>query len=186
MKFIESMNPKKQSVLGLDTSTNSAAWSYFENGKLVDHGEVVFKGRTSWERLAHAKEILSEQIPYTPDIIIYESAVYIQNKQTVIILAYAIGAIVSSLMLKGVQVEKTIPIEWQSFIGNKALTKAEKDSIKKQYPDKTVAQLKEKHREIRKQRTIDWVENKFGVKVDNDNQSDAIAIGWFGSERYTK
>jgi len=116
--------------------------------------------------------------------VIFESAVFVQNKKTVVLLAYSFGAIVAALMSKGTRVEEIPPITWQHAIGNKPLSKEEKLKIQKAHPDKSKSWYDNKNRETRKQRTMDWVKTKYGIDVPNDNVSDAIAIASVGYDKF--
>ena len=171
-------------VLGIDCSTQSLAFSVFEDGELVHWGEFSFGKGDLFHRLNNANRVINASLGQSQfqniDKLIYESAAYIQNKQTVILLAYAFGAAIAPFALPGVQVEKVVPMTWQSYIGNKVFTKAEKDALRVDYPGQKEAWYKEKMREIRKQRTIDFVKDKWGVEAKNDNVADAIGVGWWG------
>ncbi len=174
-----------ESVLGIDASTNSVAWCLFDKTGPVKWGEITFTGQNTFERLSDGQKKVAATIAHIDsDLIVFESAIFVQNKKTVVLLAYAFGAIVSALMGSGTKVEEIPPITWQNAIGNKALTKTEKEAIKKQYPNKSTSWYSNKFREFRKQRTMDWVENKFGIKVPNDNVSDAIAIASVGFNKF--
>ena len=70
------------------------------------------------------------------------------------------------------------PITWQSYIGNKNFTKIEKNNIKNEFPGKTDSWYKNKIREIRKQKTIDFAKS-LSVNVDSDNVADACGIAWY-------
>lgn len=116
------------------------------------------------------------------DAIFYEDAIFVQNKSSVIKLSMGLAAAVSPLAANGVKTIPVRPLVWQSYIGNKVLTKAEKESIKKKFPGKSPSWYQNKNREFRKGRTMDWVKENFGVQVATDNVSDAIGIGYWGSK----
>ena len=166
-----------ETVLGIDASTNSMAFClYTENGP-VKWGEIKFNGSTAFERLHDGqRKVLAVAKMLEADLIVFESAVYVQNKKTVILLAYAFGAIVSALMTTGAVVEEIAPMTWQNAIGNKALTKTEKEQIQKDFPGKSKSWYSNKNREVRKARTSLWVKETYGIDVNSDNVSDAIAV----------
>jgi hypothetical protein len=118
------------------------------------------------------------------DLVVFESAIYVQNKKTVILLAYAFGAVISALINNGAKIEEVSPLAWQNYIGNKPLTKAEKAAIEKDNPGKSKSWYQNKNREFRKQRTMDWAEAEYGIKVDSDNVSDAIGVAHYGYQKY--
>jgi hypothetical protein len=77
-------------------------------------------------------------------------------------------------------VHEVSPITWQNFIGNKSLSKTEKQAFADQYRGLTTATIKNKIREFRKQRTIDWVQQEFGKTITSDNVADAFGVAWYG------
>jgi Holliday junction resolvasome RuvABC endonuclease subunit len=184
---IGSLNNSKRvgSVLGIDASTNSFAYCWYGAAGPIEWGEITFSGKTVWERLADGQAkvaALRESLDF--DLIVFESAVFVQNKKTVVLLAYSFGALVASIMQDGRAVEEIPPVTWQHAISNKPLTKQEKEQLKLDYPNKTASWYSNKSREIRKQRTMDWVKNNFNIDVKSDNISDAIAISHVGYEKF--
>jgi len=175
--FATSTKPSR--VLGLDLSTKSIAFSLFENGELTKWGEFDLKG-SAWERLQAASyyaKVLRKECK--PEMVAFESAAYVNNRQTVITLAYTYGAVVSNVMPSPKTPVKDIAaMTWQNAIGNKKLTIAEKKHIRDLTPNKSATWYKAAERNFRKQRTMDWVKTKFGVTVTSDNVGDAIAVGW--------
>lgn len=175
---LEKLNHKHERVLSVDASTNSFAFALFVKKKLVKWGEIHFEGKTVFDRLADAqRKVYAMRDELEADLIVIEGAVYVQNKRTVILLAYTFGAIISALARPGVVVEEISPMTWQNAIGNKALSKTEKAKMEADQPGKSKSWYSNQSREIRKQRTMDWVAKTFKVGVDSDNISDAIALG---------
>jgi hypothetical protein len=182
-----SIIPKKKSktkinkVLGVDASTNSLAFCQYGPNGPEKWGEIKFRGASVFERLAYAEQIVklaTDSLEY--DMIVFEGAVYVQNKKTVILLAYAYGAIISSLAHKGAAVEDVNPIHWQRFIGNPPLTKDEKAVVVKDNPGKSKSWYDAKNRQTRKERTMKWAEDTFNIVVTSDNVSDAIGVAHYG------
>lgn len=172
-------------VLGIDASTNSFAYCWYGKDGPIEWGEIVFSGKTVWERLADGQaKVAALRGKFDFDVIVFESAVFVQNKKTVVLLAYSFGALVASIMQDGKNVEEIPPVTWQNAIGNKALNKAEKEKIKSDFPGKSVSWYSNKSREIRKQRTMTWVYNTYGIDVKSDNISDAIAIASVGYGKF--
>ena len=165
-------------VMGADCSTQSFAFSIFDDGALVQWGEVFFVGRTVFERLADGqRKVRALKKELQIDKVVIESAVFVQNKKTVILLAYAFGAIMAALIDAGAEVQEISPLVWQRWAGNPPLTKAEKLAIVNETPSKSVSWYQTKYREFRKQRNVDNVNAKFGIHVASDNVADAISIG---------
>lgn len=176
---------KIETVLGVDASTNSLAFCLYGKQGPIRWGEIKFKGASVFERLSDGQNrVRAIANLLKADLIVFESAVYVQNKKTVILLAYAFGAIVAALMTTGAQVEEISPMTWQNAIGNKALTKVEKQRIIDANPGKSKSWYSNANREFRKQRTMDWVEKTYGIEVESDNVSDAIAVASVGHSKF--
>jgi len=173
-----SLNKKTERfIMGADCSTKSFAFSVFDNGSLIKWGEITFKGNTVFERLADGQKkvrLLKQQ--FKVDRVVIESAVFVQNKKTVILLAYSFGAIIAALIDGGAVVEEVSPLVWQRAIQNPPLTKPEKQAIVDANPDKSKAWYTNANRLFRKHRTRVWVRDTYGIDIDNDNVTDAIAI----------
>lgn len=171
-------------ILGIDCSTNSLAFAVFEDEKLINWGEIQFGKGDMFHRMNNANRVINASLDqdYFKDIdeVFFEAATFIQNKKTVILLAYAFGAAVSPFIKPGVKVNDVPPTSWQSYIGNKAWTAAEKSAVREEHPNRKESWYKEHLRKARKQRTKDWVKEEFGITVESDNVSDAIGVGWYG------
>jgi len=171
-------------VMGADCSTHSFAFSIFDNGKLVKYGEIRYYGDSVFERLADGqRKVAALRDKLNVDLVAIEGAVYVQNKKTVILLAYSFGAIIAALINSGAVVEEFAPMTWQNKIGNRPLTKAQKQAIMDEHPGKSKSWYSNKYRETRKARTRKWVKENLGPDVDNDNVTDAIALGWVASHK---
>ena len=59
-----------------------------------------------------------------------------------------------------------------------------KEEVKKQFPGKSDNWYKNKVRELRKQKTINFVKT-LGIDTESDNVADAVGIAWWGAnERF--
>lgn len=175
-----------RTVLGVDASTNSFAFCLYGEDGPIRWGEIKFNGSSAFERLSNGqKRVAALREYFRSDLIVFESAVYVQNKKTVILLAYSFGAIVSALMADGTKVEELAPLTWQNAIGNKALTKEEKGKIKSDNPGKSASWYSNKNREFRKARTMKWVQETYGIEVESDNVSDAISIASVAYKKFS-
>lgn len=179
-------NPKI--ILGIDASTNSMAFSIFEQRKLIKYGKVYFSGNHVYERTGDATKKISQFLKdYEIDAIVIESAIYTNSQNTAINLSLVQGAILgASQMYHKAPIVSCSPVSWQSWIGNGRLTKQEKQSIKDENPNRSFSWYKSKEREIRKSRTIRKINIQFDLEVDDDDVADAIAIGWYSSENWHK
>jgi len=171
-------------VMGLDCSTNSLAFSVFKDSDLIKYGEIFFKGDTVFHRAADARrkvEALASQ--FDVSFVAIEKTIFAKSIDTAIKMAYVAGTVISCLVENHAEVIEIAPISWQAGIGNPNLTAAEKAKLKKDFPGKTKNWYQAKGREIRKQKTKDWVKNQFGLTIESDNVTDAIGIGWVVSTK---
>lgn len=173
-------------VLGIDASTRSVAFCLFDNKTPVKWGEVFFDGGDVYERILDAKKKVHAIAKTFPsDFVALEAAVMVRSANTGLKMAYVFGAIMGELIADGRKVVEVHPITWQSYIGNKNFTKAEKAEVQKKYPGKSATWYKGKVREIRKQKTIDFCKN-LGVATDSDNVADACGIGWYAANNFMR
>jgi Holliday junction resolvasome RuvABC endonuclease subunit len=185
---LKDLVPKKKSVdtvLGVDASTNSFAFCLMDKEGPIRWGEIKFKGSNVFERLAYGqRHVAAMKQHLKADLVVFEGAIYVQNKKTVILLAYAFGAVISALLNDGADIEEVSPMAWQNYIGNKALTKAEKKKIMDAAPGRKPSWYTNAFRAFRKQRTIEWVKERYGIEVESDNVADAIGVGHYARDHF--
>ena len=168
-------------ILGVDASTNSIAFCLIHDKTPVKWGEVVFHGSNVYERILDAKRkvhAIRERLDY--DTICIEAAVSVMSVATGLKMAYMFGTIMGELMYDDTRIIEVHPLKWQGYINNPNFTKAQKQTVKEEFPGKSEAWYKNKVRELRKQRTIDFAKT-LGIETDNDNVADAVGIAWWGS-----
>lgn len=168
-------------ILGIDASTNSIAFCLMHDSKPIRWGEITFRGATVYERILDAKRktrAIRERLDY--DTICIEAAVSVKSVATGLKMAYMFGTIMGELMYDDTRVVEVHPLKWQGYINNPNFTKSEKEAVKKEFPGKTESWYRNKVRELRKQRTIDFA-STLGINTDNDNVGDAVGIAWWGS-----
>ena len=171
-------------VMGLDCSTNSLAFSVFNDDKLIKYGEILFKGDTVYHRAADARRKMEGlRNEFDISFVAIEKTIFAKSVDTAIKMAYVAGTVISCLVEDHAEVVEIAPISWQSAIGNPNLTPTEKAKIKTDYPGKSKNWYQQKGREIRKQKTKNWVKNQFGLMIDSDNVTDAIGVGWVVSTK---
>jgi Flp pilus assembly secretin CpaC len=78
------------------------------------------------------------------------------------------------------------PITWQNYIGNKKLDNMEKLEIAKQNPNKAASTLKTIEREVRKQKTIRFVNAYYDKNISDNDVADAVAIGHYAINNLVK
>lgn len=180
---------KPESFCSIDASTNSLAFAYFKNDELVRQGKIKYFGSDIYEKIvdtSHKTQAFFKQFDNLDHIII-EQVIYLNSPKTAANLAMSHGALVASAALTGVNhIASVSPMQWQNWAGNKRLTTAEKDSIRNANPNKTASWYKSQERLFRKQRTIKFVNERFDLKIDDDDVADAIAIGAWAIDNWRK
>jgi hypothetical protein len=183
-----------KTIMAIDASTNSLAFSIFVDGELTSYGKVNFVGLTAYEKVIDAcRKVLGLFKAYgntQVDAIVIEHTVFINSPKTAADLALVQGGLLGAAGVSGVkQIRSVAPITWQNFIGNKKLTKEEQLAIRKQVPGKSDSWYKSYERQLRKEKTIHFIDVQYGVQVSDNDVSDAIAIGHYAVknwERLTK
>ena len=177
---------KPNTIIAIDASTNSMAFSVFESGKLVKYGKVRFVGT---DALYKAGDACRKAIPFfksiRSDAIVLESAIYSNSPKTAMQLSLVQGAIIAAAQVAGIRVVKNVaPMAWQNYVGTKLLSATEKQAIVKKNPGKSKSWYKGKEREVRKQKTMDYVNKRYNIKVTDDDVADAIGIGSYVSDKW--
>lgn len=175
----------KDAVLGIDASTKTIAYSVIKDGELQSYGETNLGTGDMYTRLGNAKDIMDGLVDIVGQNVgkcFIESAVRVNNIKTTVNLAYMYGIIMGSIVSHGILLNEVSPVVWQKYIGNNPYTKAEKSAFAIEYPDKSATWLSNQIRIRRKEKTIRWANEKFGVEISSDNIADAIGVGWYGSQ----
>jgi Holliday junction resolvasome RuvABC endonuclease subunit len=187
MRLAELVKTKAHRVLGIDASTNSVAFCLMENDIPVRWGKIEFKGADIYEKIYDAKVKMHAMLPQLKsDYIVVEGAVFVKSPDAVIKLSYVYGVIIAELMSTGASVITISPTSWQAHIGNKNPTKMEKDRLKFENPGHADSWYKAKMREIRKQRTVDYFNNKYNLQLDDFDVADAFGIAHYSNTVLTE
>lgn len=180
---------KPDSFCAIDASTNSLAFAYYKSGALTKYGKIKYFGSDIYEKIvdtSHKTQGFFTQFEGLDHIVI-EQVIYLNSPKTAANLAMSHGALVAAAALTGVNhIASVSPMQWQNWAGNKRLTTAEKDAIKNANPGKSASWYKTQERQFRKQRTIKFVNDKYGLKIDDDDVADAIAIGAWAIDNWGK
>lgn len=177
---------KPHSIIAIDASTNSLAFSYFIDGKLIKYGKIRFTGSDALYKAGDAcKKSISFFKKIQADALVIESAIYSNSPKTAMQLSLVQGAIIAAAQVAGIKIIKTVaPMSWQNHIGTRLLTATEKQDIVKKTPGMSKSWYKTKERETRKKKTIDSVNKNFKVKIADDDVADAVGIGWYVSDKW--
>lgn len=180
---------KPESFCSIDASTNSLAFAYFKKDRLERYGKIKFFGNDIYDKIvdtAHKTQAFFNQFENLDHIVI-EQVIYLNSPKTAANLAMSHGALVASAAQAGVNnIASVSPMQWQNWAGNKRLTAAEKESIASANPGKSASWYKTQERLYRKQRTIKFVNEKYGISLSDDDVADAVAIGSWAIENWTK
>jgi Holliday junction resolvasome RuvABC endonuclease subunit len=180
MSLAKLAKPQAHKVLGIDASTNSIAFCLMSEKVPVKWGEIEFEGSDVYERILDAKrKIKAFKRELDTDFVVIEAAISVKSVHTGMKMAYVFGAIMSELLSDGVKVMEVAPIAWQSAINNKNFNKSEKEAVRAEFPEKSENWIKNKIREKRKQKTIDWVKKTYGISIESDNVADAFGIAYY-------
>jgi len=158
MTLASLVKTKASRVLGIDASTNSVAFCLLENNKPIKWGKINITGND----------------------------IFVRSPDAVIKLSYVYGVVIAELMSTGASVITISPSSWQAHIGNKNPTKIEKDRLRKENPGYADSWYKSKMREIRKQRTVDYFNKKYDLKLDDFDVADSFGIAYYANEVLTK
>lgn len=173
----------------IDASTNSIAFAIWENDNLKSHGKIRFDGKTSYEKVISASRYLFKFFHTYGnfDYVVIEQTAFLNSPKTLSDLAMVHGAIIGAIGLKNDVVVKSVPpIAWQTFIKNGRLTTPEKQVIRNEFPGKSDAWYKNKEREFRKQKTINFVNKRYGKQISDNDIADAIGVGHYAIFNWEK
>lgn len=176
-------------VIGIDCSTQSLGYAIFEDGNPLLCGELFFTGADIYERLNDARrktQALVDTGTLVGDYIGMEAAIAGKSSQVTIKLSYVYGAVLSVLMQNKMRVETVAPITWQSYIGNKNLTKEEKAKLREDNPDRKDSWYQNEGRKMRKQRTLEFAKGYFRIPTDSDNVGDAVGVAYYTTHQLTR
>jgi Holliday junction resolvasome RuvABC endonuclease subunit len=187
MKLADLVKTKAGRVLGIDASTNSIAFCLMENNKPLKWGKIELSGSDIYEKIYDAKVKMSVMLDeLKSDYIAVEGAILVRSPDAVIKLSYVYGVVIAELMSTGAKVITISPTAWQAYIGNKNPTKDEKAAIRLKHPGYADSWYKNQIRNMRKQRTVDYFNNKYGLSLDDFDVADAFGIAHYSNEELTK
>jgi Holliday junction resolvasome RuvABC endonuclease subunit len=187
MQLASLQKQKADRVLGIDASTASVAFCLFKDGVPLKMGKLPIVGANIYDKIkdANGKAKIIAQI-CDPEYIAVESAIMVKSADAGIKIAMIVGAILSVILKPQTQVVTVAPISWQSYIGNKNFTKAQKLDVEKEFPGKSAAWYKNKIRERRKQFTMDFFNDKFKISISDNDVGDATGIAYYAYKTLTE
>ena len=187
MKLADLVKTKAGRVLGIDASTNSVAFCLMDNNIPVKWGKIELTGSDIYEKIYDAKKKMSTMLDeLKSDYIVVEGAILVRSPDAVIKLSYVYGVVIAELMSTGAKVITISPTSWQGHIGNKNPTKGEKSAIRAANPGYADSWYKNKMRQIRKQRTVDYFNKKYNLELDDFDVADAFGIAHYSNTVLTE
>jgi Holliday junction resolvasome RuvABC endonuclease subunit len=187
MKLASLVKTKANRVLGIDASTNSIAFCLMEGDIPLKWGKINLSGEDIYEKIYDAKNKMSMMLKeLKSDYIVVEGAILVRSPDAVIKLSYVYGVVIAELMSTGAKVITISPSAWQSYIGNKNPTKDEKSAIRLANPGYADSWYKNQLRNMRKQRTVDYFNKKYGLQITDFDVADSFGIAHYSNQVLTK
>ena len=192
MKLAEAIGTKApNTICAIDASTNSLAFAIFDTQQktLGAVGKINFKGKDTYEKVMDAGQKVKAFLDYYGgfEAIVIEHTVFMNSPKTAADLALVQGAILGSAGQTGTKIiGKVSPITWQNYIGNKKISKDEKFYIKAQNLGKSESWLKTYERNLRKERTIKFINVQYDRTITDNDVADACGIGHWAMKNWGK
>jgi hypothetical protein len=178
-----------KTICSIDASTNSLAFALFNGEDLGAVGKIYFEGNDIYQKVMDAGQKVKAFFDYYGgfEAIVIEHTVFMNSPKTAADLALVQGAILGSAGQSGTKViGKVSPITWQNYIGNKKISKDEQLFIRSQHPGKSVSWYKSYERNLRKERTIRFINTIYDRKITDNDVSDACGIGHWAIKNWGK
>jgi len=182
-------NIKPKSICAIDASTTSLAFALFNNDVLGTVGKINFEGNTNYEKVMDACNKTKSFLDYYGgfEAIVIEHTVFMNSPKVAADLALVQGALLGAAGLTGTKIIGTVsPITWQNFIGNKKIDKDEKFTIRSANPGKSESWYKTYERNLRKERTIRFVNMQYDRSITDNDIADACGIGHWAIKNWDK
>jgi Holliday junction resolvasome RuvABC endonuclease subunit len=187
MTLADLVKTKAYRVLGIDASTNSIAFCLMENDIPIKWGKINLMGNDIYEKIYDAKVKMHSMLnELKSDYIVVEGAVFVKSADAVIKLSYVYGVVIAELMATGCKVITIAPSSWQAYIGNKNPTKEEKAAIRLKNPGYADSWYQNQLRTMRKQRTVDYFNNKYNLALSDFDVADSFGIAHYANKVLTE
>jgi hypothetical protein len=181
--------PKR--ICSIDASTNSLAFAVFDTltENIISVGKINFEGKDTYEKVMDAGKKVKAFFDHSGgfEAIVIEHTVFMNSPKTAADLALVQGSILGAAGQSGTKViGKVSPITWQNFIGNKKISKDEQLLIRSKNPDKSVSWYKSYERNLRKERTIRFINTIYDRTITDNDVADACGIGHWAMKNWGK
>ena len=180
-----------KTICSIDASTNSLAFALFDTQQktLGVVGKIMFEGNNTYEKVMDAGQKVKSFFDHYGgfEAIVIEHTVFMNSPKTAADLALVQGAILGAAGQSGTKIiGRVSPITWQNYIGNKKISKDEKLYIRSQNPGKSESWFKSFERELRKQRTIKFINLQYDRNILDNDVADACGIGHWALKNWDK
>jgi hypothetical protein len=189
VKISEINTEAPETVFAIDASTNSLAFAIFNNKDLISTGKIEFSGKSNYDKVVDACKKLNGffGLYNIVDAIVIEHTVFMNSPKVAADLALVQGAILGAAGINNIKIAGSVsPITWQNFIGNKRLNPKEKQDIMSEFPGKSKSWYKTYEREVRKQKTIKFINTYYDKSISDDDVADACGIGHWAINNWGK
>lgn len=178
-------------ICAIDASTNNFAFALFntQQKELGFVGKIQFEGNDIYEKVMDAGKKSKAVFDHYGGFkaIIIEHTVFMNSPKTAADLALVQGAILGAAGQSYTEViGKVSPITWQNFIGNKKISKEEQLAIRTANPGKSVSWYKSYERNLRKERTIKYINTIYDRNIVDNDVADACGIGHWALSNWSK
>jgi len=176
-------------ICAIDASTNSFAFSFYCCKKISDCGKIDFEGNNIYEKVIDATMKTKSFFEFynKTEAIVIEHTIFMNSPKTAADLAMVQGAIIGGAGLANIKtIGRVSPITWQSFLGNKKLTKDEQFKIRSANMGKSNSWYKAYERDFRKRRTVRLLEVIYDKKIEDHDVADAAGIGHWAINNWEK
>lgn len=178
-------------ICAIDASTNNFAFALFDTKQkeLGFVGKIQFEGNDIYEKVMDAGKKSKAVFDHYGGFkaIIIEHTVFMNSPKTAADLALVQGAILGAAGQTYTEViGKVSPITWQNFIGNKKISKEEQLAIRTANPGKSVSWYKSYERNLRKERTIKFINTIYDRHIVDNDVADACGIGHWAMNNWDK
>lgn len=180
-----------KTICSIDASTNSLAFALFDTEKkeLGFIGKITFNGKDIYEKVMDAGKKVKAVFDHYGgfEAIVIEHTVFMNSPKTAADLALVQGAILGAAGQAGTKIiGRVSPITWQNYIGNKKISKDEQLYIRSQNPGKSDSWYKGFERNLRKERTIKFININYDRHIEDNDVADACGIGHWAINNWYK
>jgi len=145
-------------LIALDESTTCTGYAVFNDSELIKHGLFALKSKDVLERVSYIMEEIEKLIKtYKPNNMVIEDVQITMNAATAKSLLGLQFMIEVYAHRNNISCETYRTTKWRKILG--------------------LSNSRSLDRKAKKQETIDYVKDKYGIEILKDDESDAIAIG---------